>query len=130
SGSVVEHVFLDGGTFPIRCTFRIGGNSDSQTTKFIVSRNYERLNSQPDNAQDQAKFVARYDFAKLPPDQLPHAVLLLVQSNDVDSALAAAGTLARAKSHPTKNRAIEALVAAEKLAFASGKFAEIAKLWD
>src|SRR5262249_23111740 len=41
SGSVVEHVFLDGGTYPIRCTFHVGQNSDSQTTKLIVTRNYE-----------------------------------------------------------------------------------------
>src|SRR5207247_3523976 len=131
SGSVIEHVFLDGGTFPIRCTFRIGPNSDSQTTKFIVTRNYDRItNPQTDDAKDQAKFVARYDFAKLPADQLPHAVLLLARAGDVENALIAAGTLAGAKAHPSKSHAIAALVETNKLAFASGKTDELAKMWD
>jgi hypothetical protein len=131
SGSVVEHVFLDSGTYPIRCTYRIGPNSDSQTTKFIVTRNYDRVtNPQTDDAKDQAKFVARYDFAKLPADQLPHAVLLLARAGDVENALVAATTLAGAQAHPSKSHAINALVETNKLAFASGKAGELAKMWD
>ena len=84
TGSVVEHVFLDSRTYPITCTFRIGANSDTQTTRFIVTRNYDRItNPQTDDAKDQAKFVARYDFEKLPPEDLPYAVLTLARANDV-----------------------------------------------
>ena len=48
------------------CTFRIGANSDAQTTKFIVMRNYERTDqsSQLDDAKDQSKFVAQRRFCK------------------------------------------------------------------
>jgi predicted negative regulator of RcsB-dependent stress response len=131
TGNVVEHVFLDGGTFPIRCTFKIGANSDSQTTKFIVTRNYDRItNPQTDDANDQAKFVARYDFAKLPADQLAQAVLLLVQSEDAENALRAARALAIGKNHTSRSSAFDSLKAVEKLALTSKRADDLAKLWD
>ncbi len=131
TGSVVDHVFLDSGTFPIRCTFRIGANSDAQTTKFIVMRNYERLtNAQLDDAKDQSKFVARDDFAKLPPDELPQGTLLLARAGDADGALAAAMALAAAKTHPNRTHSIEALAETAKLALGSNKTQEVAAMWD
>ena len=130
SGSLVDHVFLDPGTYPVKCTFHLGANSDSQTSRFIVSRDYERTNIPADDAKDQSKFVARYDFAKLPAEQLPQAVLLLVRAGDADNALVAASALARATTHPNKSRALDALRETQQLALSAGKLSDVAKMWN
>ena len=133
TGSVVDHVFLDSGTFPIRCTFSHRRNRYAQTTKFIVMRNYERslTNAQSDDAKDQSKFVARDDFAKLPPDESPQAVILLLAAGDADSAGGRGdGALAAAKTHPNRTHSIEALAETAKLALGSNKTQEVAAMWD
>jgi hypothetical protein len=109
AGPKVEHVYLTAGTYPIKVTAKIGGNSDTQEYRLSVDRDQDRIAEPPtDGLPLQARFVATYDLTKLKPETLAWAVLMQVHAGAFDEAVRAAEQLAKAPVHPNKSVATKA----------------------
>lgn len=109
-GEHVEHVFLTGGIYPVRVTFRIGSNSDAQTTQLPVHRDYDRITNPPtDEPATHAAIVATYDVTRLPIHWLQHAALLHERAGQVPAMLAVARRLAAEPKHADPNVAMLSL---------------------
>lgn len=109
-GEKVNHVYLDDGIYPIRLTMTIGGNSDEQTTRMMVRRDFEHITNPPsDSAQDQSTVVSSYNLAKISAAQLPVALELHLRAKNLDAAARVAHELAIRPKHPRINDALAAL---------------------
>lgn len=110
SGRQVEHVFLSAGTYAVKVTFKLGANSDTQSFRLKVDRDFGRVNDPPtDELGLHAKMVAGYDVDKLAPDTLAWAVLMQTRTGGFDQALRSAKALAKVAVHPNRGAAQRAL---------------------
>ena len=110
AGPAAEHVFMTSGAYPITLTVRIGANSESQTTRLEVSRDWEHIAAPPtDEPPKHSAIVAAYDLQKMPAGWLPWVVLLHQRANRLDAMLAAAGRLSESPSHSDVPLALLAL---------------------
>ncbi len=114
SGETVEHVYMTNGVYPVRVTAKIGNNSDTQTTKFAVHRNYDGFRGNPlvpptDEPKEFAAIVEKYDVTKMPLNWLPHAARLLSAGGKNDAANAVARRMATEKDHGDAAQALGVL---------------------
>lgn len=109
-GRQVEHVYLNPGTYAIRVTTRLAGNTDTQAFRLAVDRDSDRISSPPtDELQLQAKFVAGYDLTTLSAESLAHAVMMQTRAGMIDDALRAAEALVARPEHPNRSTAMKAI---------------------
>jgi hypothetical protein len=94
----LDHVFLTDGIYPVRLMIHIGPNVQMQSSKIVVSRNYENLLT-PDEDEPKvlSKTVENYDLKTMPAVSLARVVMLHLRAERLDTALAAADELAQRK---------------------------------
>jgi PKD repeat protein len=110
SGVAVDHVYLDPGIYPVQATYRLGQNSDTQTTRLSVSRDFAHLdNPRQDTIVLQSRAAAGYNLSALPARELASAVLLHLAAGRKDAAIAAAQALAAQRTQPDPVQAFNAL---------------------
>jgi hypothetical protein len=109
-GAEVEHVFLMPGVFPIKLQAKAGQSTDTQTTRFHVTRDLSRLDK-PRSIEiaDVSRAVKDHDLAKASSLQLARMIELHRRAEDRDAMLKACTVLAKMKNHPDGGEAIEAL---------------------
>ncbi len=95
-------------------TAKIGNNSDVQTTKFAVHRNYDGFRGNPlvpptDDPKEFANIVATYDVKKMPLNWLPHAARLLAAGGKNDAANAVGRRIATETEHGNVALAMDVL---------------------
>jgi hypothetical protein len=131
TGQTMEHVYVLKGEYPVKLTVRIGGNSDSQTNKLAVDRDWLHLDHPPeDNLNGESQTVANYNIDAMPADWLPRVCLLHEHAGAVGPAMAVAARLASLPSHRDAGEAMSALQAVTRLALANGKADDVEKLWQ
>ncbi|HEX4123932.1 MAG TPA: PKD domain-containing protein [Tepidisphaeraceae bacterium] len=131
TGQNISHVFVVEGEYPIKLTVRIGGNSDTQTNKLLVTRDWAHLDHPPqDSLDEESNTVARYyNLETMPADWLPRVCWLHEHAGNVDPALAAAGRLAALPNHRDSNEAMRALQDVTRVALSHGKADVVEALW-
>lgn len=130
AGESVEHVYLTDGVYPVRVTFRIGNNTDRQTTQFHVRRDYERLAKPPEDPPEvQSRIVATYDVARLPIHGLVSAVLLHERAGDIQAMLPVARRLAEHPHHPNTQAARHALEVVETRLLSEGQLEQALSMY-
>jgi PKD repeat protein len=127
----VDHVYLTDGIYPVRLTAHIGPNSDTQTSKIVVGRNYEKiLNPAEEDPAALSKVVAAYDVDAIPASDLPRAVMLHLRANRLEAATTVANRLAAQPKHPDPAPAIEALLAIDYALIEHGQLSTAVAMWD
>ncbi len=125
-----QHVYFLDGVYPVMLTVRIGSNSDTQSTKIAVSRDYDQITKPPtDEPPAQARLADVYDVPKIPIVALPRAVQLQQRAGKVVPMLAAAMRLAAESKHPDPDSAMTALQEATREALAQTNSDAAVELW-
>jgi hypothetical protein len=110
TGREVEHVFLTPRTYAVTVTAKTAEHSDTQTFRLGVDRNWETIARPPtDEPTLDSRAVAAYDLSKLPPEQMPWAVLLHLRAGNLDAGIAAAKAMVLAPKGGNRPLAIKAL---------------------
>ncbi len=134
AGSSVEHVYLTRGVYPVRLTMRIGGNSDTQTTRISVSRQFASLASPSvDQPPVHAHLIKGYDLDKMTSLALQRAVLLQERTDEMDDMLAAARALARHADQSERydvRSALNALTEAGAALLVKNRVEDAVALWQ
>ena len=130
TGQQVDHVYLVDGVFPLKLTVKIGGNSDSRTSKIVVSRDFaDLIRPHVDDINSAARIVAGYKLASLDGAELNWAVNLQLEVKDKDAMLAAATALAGKPKVADVERAYAALCHVADEARSKPGPTVIAQLW-
>jgi hypothetical protein len=130
TGADADHVYLAAGVYPVQMTARAGGNSDVQTNRVAVERNYLHiLISHEDSPEVQSPAVANDNLEKLSPAELDRAVLLHLEADRLDPAVAAAQRLA-IKSVTDPERVVATLTKLEKKLVDAGRPDDAIAVWD
>jgi hypothetical protein len=131
SGPLVEHVYLNDGTYPLKLSVRLGLNGNSQTSKFVVSRDWAHIeNPILDRVGVQSRIVSAYNVARLPPEALPRAVWLHERGGNLDAMLQAGTQLASLSKHPSADLALAALQGASRAAAVKNDAGGAVKMWS
>jgi PKD repeat protein len=131
TGQKMEHVFVLKGEYPIKLTVRIGGNSDSQTNKLVVDRDWAHLDHPPeDDLNGESQTVANYNIDTMPADWLPRVCILHEHAGAVGPGMAVAARLASLPSHRDAGEAMSALQTVTRLALGDGRADAVEKLWQ
>ena len=129
--SQLDHVYLAAGIFTVSLTATVGPNSDTQTSKIVVERNYLKLaNTVENNPQLLSQVVATYDVNTIPADELARVIMLHLAAKEFDSVATAANYLAGQKRHPDRNADANCLIAVEKALIENGNADAAIKMWD
>jgi PKD domain len=127
----LDHVYLSAGVYSVKLTATVGPNSDIQTNKIVVERNYLKIVTAVENSpQLLSQVVATYDLNTIPADELSRVIMLHLAAKEFDSAAAAADYLAAEKRHPDHNADANCLVAVEKALIENGRADAAIKMWD
>jgi PKD repeat protein len=131
TGAQLDHVYLSSGVYPVRLTATVGGNSDTQTSKIVVERNYLKILTAVENSpQDLSRVVAGYDLNAIPPLDLSRVIMLHLAAGELDSAASVADYLAAKKTHPDHNADANCLVTLEKALIDGGRTDAAVAMWD
>lgn len=126
-----DHVYLTDGVYPVRLTVRIGGNSDTQTTKVSVTRQYERLDHPlSDEPPVHAKIVASYNIDKMPLAWLPWAARLSMRTRQSIALLPILQRMAAEKSNPDPRNVLEVMGDATREAMLLNRAGAAMSTWD
>jgi hypothetical protein len=127
----VEHVFMTEGVYPIRLTIHTPAGTDTQTTKLLVSRDYEHLDQPPtDPPQVQSTIVGKYDVSKMPVNWLPAATILHERANRPLAMIATATQLAGAPSHGDAAQAFNILQEITESEMMGAEADKMMAVWD
>lgn len=131
TGNTVDHVYLKAGVYPVRLTAHIGPNSDTQTSRIPVDRDYENLlHVVEDSPAVLSKVVAGYDLKAIPVAELPRAAMLHLTAGQLDAAVPVAQRLAGEKAHPDVRTANDCVLAVSQALVAQGRLNDAVALWD
>lgn len=109
-GNEVEHVFLTSGVYPVTLTTKAGQFSDTQTLRISVDRDWQRTDRPAtDELPLYSRKVSTYDVSRIRAEELPWAVLLLLQAGSMDAIDPVAQRMAGIAQHPSRVLAIKAL---------------------
>jgi PKD repeat protein len=127
----VEHVYLLDGIYPVKLTVKVGAYSDTQTSRIVVSRDYEHIDSPlEDPAEVHSHIVARYDGTKMPVSWLPWAALLHAKAENQNAMLAAAAQIAAEKTHIDSVWAVDVLKQETVNLIGGAQSDRILAIWD
>lgn len=109
-GASVEHVYLRGGVFPVRLVAKSSQQSDTQTTRIHIARDYT-LGNKPRTFEppEISEMVAGYDVSRMEAAMLVRAVQLHHRAEHYDPMLHAAEALAKREKHPNPRLAMQTL---------------------
>jgi hypothetical protein len=131
AGPVVDHVYLRDGVYAVRCVAHAGPNSDAETCRVVVGRDYLHLSTaKTEPPVTLSPIVAGYDLSAVPAADLPRAVRLHMSAGRMDPALAAATALASKPSQPEEGAAGAALAAVEQALLAVNRPEPAIALWE
>ena len=131
SGKEIQHVFLTPGVYSVRVRISIFNNTDTQTTRLDVDRDWPHADRPTeDTATYQSRIVTGYDAAKVPADWLPYMVSILSRADKWERAGLAADQLTELANHPDQNAARDALQKLSDRLKISGRTAEAVEFWD
>jgi PKD repeat protein len=127
----LDHIYLSAGIYPVTLTARVGPNSDTQTSKIVVERDYQKILDTVENVPAAlSPVVANYDLNTIPRGDLSRVISLHMAAKELDSAVSVADYLASQKSHPDHNADANCLVALEKALIDSGRADVVISMWD
>jgi len=127
----LDHVYLSAGVYTVRLTARVGPNSDTQTNRIVVERNYLKILTAVENGpQMLSQVVANYDINAIAPSDLSRVVMLHLSAKEFDSAATVADYLAAQKRHPDHNADANCLIAVDKALTENGRADAAATMWD
>jgi hypothetical protein len=127
----VDHVYLTEGIYDVKLTARLGENSDTQTCKLAVSRNYAHiLEVREDQPQILSGLVAGYDLNLIPAESLPRVIQLYLTAEDPNAAVAVANKLAALRTHADPTATLAALTVLEEKLIAAGEADQAVAMWD
>ena len=131
AGVAVDHVYLRAGVYAVRCTAHAGPNTDVQTVRVPVERDYAHLPlAVAEPPATLSPILAGDDLATLPRGDLPRAVQLHLAADRPTPALAAATVLAALPSHPDPAATLAALSAVQDVLLAGDHPDLATDLWD
>ncbi len=115
TGATVDHVFIRHGVYPVRVTARIGNNSDAQTTRLNVIRDYDSFRGNPlappsEEPNVFADLVTPYDVKTMPLAWLVPAAKLMAAGGEREEARAVALRIAQELKHPDPAAALAVLM--------------------
>src|ERR1019366_2177714 len=106
----LDHIYLADGIYPVTLRVHVGSNTLTQTSRIVVSRNFENLlTPDEDDPKVLSKAVERYDLKKMTAPDLARAIQLHLKGSRLDAALVVASELAG------RNKAGDARAAAEAM---------------
>jgi len=92
---VLDHIFLMDGVYPVTLRVHVGSNTQTETSRIVVSRNYENLlTPDEDDPKVLSKAVESYDMQNMPAPDLARAIQLHLRAGRLDAALVVADELA------------------------------------
>ncbi len=131
AGTAVDHVYLRDGLYTVRCTAHAGPNTDVQTSRVVVGRDYAHLPlAHEDPPGLLSSIVAGYRLADVRPEDLPRAVQLHLAADRPDPALAAATAIASLPVQPDPPAALVALSAVQTELVTAGHPETAVTLWE
>jgi PKD repeat protein len=109
-GPTVEHVYMTAGNYPVRLTVHMGSNTDTQTSRIVVDRDWPNiLQVTEDPILRQARVVAQYDPARVPEQWLPLMAQIEQDAQLGPPRLAAATQIARISRHASAVASLDCL---------------------
>jgi hypothetical protein len=127
----VDHVYLTDGIYTVKLKASVGENSDTQTVRLAVSRNYAHiLDSREDQPTILSGIVQGYDLNLISVDTLPKVIQLYLTAEQPTDAVDAADKLAALPHHADSGASVTALVALEKKLISVGKPEQMVEIWD
>jgi hypothetical protein len=127
----VDHVYLTDGIYPVKLVEHIGENSDAQTCRLAVSRNYAHiLEAREDEPAVLSTLVQGYDINAMPADAIERALQLHIAADRLDAAIPFADKVAAMKSHPPGDNAMIALFTLQKKLIDAGQVEKMVEVWD
>jgi PKD repeat protein len=131
TGSPVDHVYLTAGIYDVKATVHHDGNADTQTNRVVVERDYRHLLVvHEDTAGAESKIAADYDLSKMHPADLNRVVLLHLEAEKLDPAVAAAERLAACKSFDDPSRVNGTLLKLQQKLLDAGRPEAAIGIWD
>jgi PKD repeat protein len=126
-----QHVFLTDGNYPVKLTVHAGVNSDTQTIRLAVSRDYEHLdNRSVDEVAIHARMVETYNLSREPDNWMPRLGWLELKAGNLGPALAAGEKVAQAKRHADSADTLQLLQELTRQAAEKGQLDAALKVWD
>lgn len=109
-GASVEHVYLRGGIYPVRLTATSSRQTDIQTTRLYIARDYTRGNKpRTFEPRDISQLVAGYDVSRMTSPALVRAVQLHHRAEHYEPMLHAAMALAKLEKHSNPRQVMQTL---------------------
>jgi PKD repeat protein len=131
SAPAVEHVFVTAGVYAVRLTVHVGGNSETETTRLAVDRDWPNLDhATEDPALMQARVVAQYDVSRVPEPWLGFMIQMERQVQLTEAPMAAAMQMARLKRHARSGAALDILHEVAGDLKGATKLEAAVKLWQ
>lgn len=131
TGLTLEHVYVTAGVYPVSLTVRMDGNSDTQTSRIVVERDWANLaQATEDPVLRQARVVAQYDPAKVPERWLPFMAQMEQAAQLGPAELAADVQIARVSRHTSAVAALDCLRQMTHDLVLAGKIDAAVKLLD
>lgn len=126
-----QHVYLTDGIYPVKLTVHAGANSDTQTIRLAVSRDYEHLDNQSvDDLAIHARMVETYNLSREPDNWMPRLGWLELKAGNLGPALNACEKVAQARRHADSTDALQLLVETTRQAAEKGQLNEAFKVWE
>lgn len=121
-GASIEHVYLRGGVYPVRLVAKSNQQSDTQSTRLHIARDFTR-GAKPRSFEppEISELVAGYDVSRMGSAALVRAVTLHHRAGHYDSMFHAAEALAKIEKHGNPRMAMQTLEAITRDAFLKGR---------
>ncbi|MGA2233246.1 MAG: PKD domain-containing protein [Tepidisphaeraceae bacterium] len=130
-GPAVEHVYMTGGNYPVRLTVHMGTNTDTQTSRIVVDRDWPNImQATEDPILRQARVIAQYDPARVPEQWLPLMAEMEQDAQLGPARLAAATQIARVSRHASAVASLDCLRQTTQALILAGQPEAAVKLLD
>lgn len=109
-GISVDHVYLKGGIYSITLKTFAPAGTDTQKTAVMIRRDPDRITDPPiDDPAQQSRVISFYDPARMRPEHLAPAVILLARGREVAALGPMLGRMCSEKKLPDQQLAVDAL---------------------
>ena len=126
-----QHVYLTDGIYPVKLTVRAGGNTDTQTIRLAVHRDFAHVDHpSEDELAIHARMVATYVMSREPEEWMPRLAWLEFRADNLALAAKAADKVAAARSHPDAGDAQKLLRELTRELAEKGQLAVALDLWS
>ena len=127
----LDHVYLFDGTYTIKLIATAGPNSDTQTCKLAVERNYAHiLDVHEDSPQILSTILQSYDLSAIPNDNFPRLLQLHLAADQLNAAVKIAEKLSSQKNHSDPVAILAMLTTLQKKLIDAGQPEQTVTVWD